>query len=276
VGVPVGPGALTKFLSANFSDIVHQVGKHGGDKLYWIGEAAGAAVRASDIGIGALGSEGAANLWAVFASPGLRQQMVFDRNTARFSVRPLTEAISETEVAIPPVTPEEFRVMAREFADSAPLDLKQELDNILERPEFIYQNWIDVLREKYPSQYHRWGLFRVQAITDLFRDRLTEAAIPGDQLEDTATRLAEAQSAAYKERLFARTRSVLYSEPGSWERSELRVAQEDRVSPTAKTAALMDPRSLAILAINNMSATEIRQLAIPIGALIDAGVLPRK
>jgi hypothetical protein len=60
------------------------------------------------------------------------------------------------------------------------------------------------------------------------------------------------------------------------------VQQESQATPRTLPLPILeadpsnDARSLAILAINNMSTTEIRQLAIPLGAVIDAGLLSRK
>jgi hypothetical protein len=271
-GMPTGSGALTKFLGTHFADVVHAVGKSGGDTIYSIGgSSAGPASVTGANGIG-----GATNLWAVFASPGLRQQLVFDRATGRSFAHPQGTSISEEQIAIAPITHDEFRVMAENFIETVPTDLKQELQKILAQPEFIYDNWISTLREKYPSHHHRWGLYRVQAIIDLFRQRLTDSGIPLDQLEATVSKLAEAQSATYKERLFARTRAALYGGTAIWERQEARTPPQALASSVAESKASIDPRSLAVLAINNMSTTEIRQLAIPLGAIIDAGLFSSK
>jgi hypothetical protein len=271
-GVPAGPGALTKFLYTHFADILHAVGKSGGDSIYSVGApGAGAnSVTRSN------GGGRATNLWAVFASPGLRQQLVFDRETGRSFAHPRGAPITDNQIAIAPVTDDEFRVMAEKFAETAPPNVKQELQEILNQPDFVYQNWISVLRSKYPSHHHRWGLYRVQAIIDLFRHRLAEAGVPQDLLEPTVERLIEAQSAAYNERLLSRTRSALYAGSATGERQEARTPPQVVTLPVAERSTSIDPRSLAILAIKNMSATEIRQLAIPLGAIIDAGWLASK
>lgn len=271
-GVPVGPGALTRFLNTNFGDIVHPVGKHGGDTLYLIGDSGSA----SDFVPRPNGASGTTNIWAAFASPGLRQQLVFDRATGRSFVQPQGAALSDGQLPIQPVTLEEFREIAEGFLKTAPPDLREELQGILAQPEFVYQNWITTLRDKYPSHHHRWGLYRVQSIIELFRRRLIDAGIPQDQLEATLTELVEAQSATYKDRLFARTRAGFYGSSPNSEVPQGRITPRISQFDSTRSQASLDPRLLAIMAINSMSATEIRQLTIPLGAIIDAGLLSRK
>jgi hypothetical protein len=146
VGVPIGPGALTKFLSDHFADLVHAIGKRGGDKVYLIGEPG------SGLDVARRMDEGrdAPNLWAVFASPGLRQQLVIDRTTGRSFAQPQGASVSENEIAIPPIKQEEFKNMAEEFTENVPHNLKQELRLILDSPNFIYDNWIFNITDQIP------------------------------------------------------------------------------------------------------------------------------
>jgi hypothetical protein len=215
------------------------------------------------------------NLWAVFASPGLLQQIILDRTTGRIFSQPQGIPVSDQQIAIPPVDREEFRGIAENFLNIVPADVKEDLRSILDRPEFIYQNWISLLREKYPSHHHRWGLHRVQAIIDLFRKRLQATGIPQDQAEATVGRLVADQSATFKERLLARSRLAWQDASApipSWQEPP----RPRRPPGVDKQEGPGDLRAVIKLAIDELSLTELRQLRIPLGAIIDAGLLFRK
>jgi hypothetical protein len=99
-GVSTGSGALAKLLSMHFSDIVHPIGKSGGDPLYLIGAPPDVA---ADV------SPPHTNLWAAFASPGLGLEIVFDHKDNSLSVQLKDRALSAQQVRISPVSTDNFR-----------------------------------------------------------------------------------------------------------------------------------------------------------------------
>jgi hypothetical protein len=269
VGIPTGPGALSTFLKTNFSDIVHIVGKKGGDNVYLIGPPRTDSPRtdfaaASDITLRP------PSVWAAFASPGLGQEVVFDRVDNSLSVQARGSVVSEHQVRLAPISTQEFRGIAERFVGSTPEDIQDELRRILEQGVAFYEPWITVLKRRNPALYHRWGLFRVQGIVDLFRERLVTANVAPEEVEKAVRSLVADQEAAYKQRANAlRTNIPLL------DRSVLQRAPQAPVL-VSETADVSDARAMATLMINYMSVTEIRQLSVPFGAVIDAGLLSRK
>lgn len=263
-GVPAGPGALSTFLRTQFPQLIHLIGKRGGDNLYLIGAPLRKDIVATEVAPGPM------SLWAAFASPGLGQEVVFDRANRALLAQPMGRLLTASQVRLAPISAQEFRAIAGRFLESAPTDIQDELRKILEEGDLFYQSWISVLKRRDNATYHSWGLFRVQAIIDLFRSRLVTAEVPSEEVEKAVQALVADQAAAYKERANAIRNSV---QP--WGRP---VAQPAWDAPgyASGSSELYDARALAIAAINSMPLTEIRQISVPLGAIIDAAFLPRK
>jgi hypothetical protein len=262
-GVPTGPGALSSFLRTHFSDLVHMIGKQGGDNLYLIGAPRSDLV-VTDVAAPPVG------FWAAFASPGLGQEIVFDRVHKSLSVQAKGVALSEHQVRLAPISSQEFRTIAAQFVESAPTDIQDELRKILEEGDLFYQNWISILKRRDPAVYHRWGLFRVRSIIDLFRVRLATAEVPLEEVEKGVQSLVADQAAAYKERAHAIRSSI---QP--LQRPVMQPAL-NAPGPASGASDMNDARALVVAVINNMSLTEIRQISVPLGAIIDASILFRK
>ena len=265
-GVPVGPGALTKVLKEHFSDIVQPIGRKGGDTLFLIGlsgrtSTSGDAVKSI-------------SLWAAFASPGLGQELMFDRRTHHLTVRAPEASFSADHVRIPSLSRHEFKKIAEDFLATTETDTQKEFQSLLGSGDFYYHTWISALKARGTTIYHRWGLFRVQAIIELFRNRLASAGVSSEQAEEAAQTLIADQAAAYKER----TR-VIRSGLEPWERT---VSQRENPRPpvpeivTESAPDLKDARAVAVAALNHMSISEIRHITLPLGAIIDAVLFVRK
>lgn len=151
-----------------------------------------------------------------------------------------------------------------------PTALQEQLRKILEEGDRFYPNWISILKVRDPATYHRWGLFRVQQIIDLFRERLATAAIPPEEVEKAAQVLVGDQAATYTARARAARGAIEPFEQPTTQRTPNPVALEQQA------AEINDARSFAALAVNSMSLTEIRQLSIPLGAIIDAISLSKR
>src|SRR5262249_36969780 len=103
-GAPGSPGTLSAFLKLHFADIVHLIGKRGGDNLYFIGP--------TNPPVAPLPTNppvAPASLWAAFGSPSLRQDVVFDRVHRSVSAPPREHPISPDQVQIAPISSVDFR-----------------------------------------------------------------------------------------------------------------------------------------------------------------------
>lgn len=255
VGVPVGSsGALTKLLMTYFADLAHPVGKNGGDTVFWIG-----GPRPDLVEGNVQPSE--TNLWATFANPRFDGELVFDREDQTFSIGPRGGMLSADQVRITPISEEDFRNIAEQFVENSPPGEQDELRRVLDSNDFSYRGWYSVI-QKSPEMNHRWGLFRVQAIAALFRDRLSSAEVPQEKADRAVRLMIKDQEAAYKERTRAsRSTSLLWKPPITQRTPPVQISEINDVS---------DARTMAISAIQNMSISEIRQIKVPLGAILDA------
>jgi hypothetical protein len=250
--LPGTGGALTKFLKAYLSDIVRPIGKRGGDTLFSVGVDA---------------SPPRYTFWQAFSSPALGLEIIFDRQSNDFTIRPKGTPASTTEICIEPVLPDEFRRIAEDFALKLDEPMKSDLRSRVADNPFYYNTWTAELKQ-YPDLYRTWGLFRVQAIKDLFRRRLDTAQVPEEKIQHAMQLLAAAQEFAYKERIRSSR-----SNPETWDQSPpSRAAVQLSHFPTDDndTSAA---RAVATLLIRNMSLTDIRELRVPLGAILDAALL---
>ncbi len=263
VGIPTGPGALTQLLKTQFSDIVQPVGKIGGDTLFLIGRTPSDEPIRNDL-------TRPGSLWAAFASPSLKQQVVFDRQTKSLSVKPLGTSVTEQEVFVEPMSQEDFRKTAEQFIETVPDEhSRQELRETIHHGDLFYQNLVAVLKKNSIALYHRWGLFRVQQIIECFRNRLAAAGLNDDDVEQAVDCLARDQTAAFKERNFAiRSGSAMLTPQPPRQMHIPGPVASDEVS-------LEDARAIATLVIKHMSLIELRQISVPLGAILDAALLPK-
>ena len=258
-GVPVGPGALTKLLASNFSDIAVPIGKAGGDNLYFIGSSAN---EFSNQG-GEISP--ALNIWTAFASPDVGVDVLYNKENKSLSVRSKDSMNSEEELRISSVSPEEFRQIAETFSKTAPKEFQQELTDTINQNDFAFHKWISVLRRGPAGLYQDWGQFRIQKFAELFRQRLSISGLPEQQIEDAVHTLRTEQSIAFKLRTQATLKNANQTTLFGLQKNESELNSD-----------INDAREIAKVLINYMSMSEIRQISVPLGAIIDARLVPRK
>jgi hypothetical protein len=260
-GVPVGSGALTKLIQTHFADLLHPIGKNGGDNVFQVGTPQLDSVKAD--------AAHPTNFWTLFANPGLGWELVFDKISKSLSVVAKGSQLQAHQNRITPISAEDFRAIAERFIDDVPTEARDELQKVLAGKSFLYQNWISTLKGIDPSQYHRWGLFRVKAITDLFRNRLLSTDVPDEQVETAYQALVAHQKTAYEER-------IQVMRGGIERRDGPSTQSAHHLLISAASAVVSDARSIAINALNYMTIDEIRQLKVPLGAVIDSILLSRR
>jgi hypothetical protein len=271
-GILVGSGALSKFLRDHFAAIVHPVGKRGGDTLYQIGS-----IPPPDLAT--LGTR--RNLWTAFANPSMGLQLVVDRTTGAVSCHPISTELGVNSIALPPIARAEFQQITEDFTDTLPRELRDALRPLMESGDYS-SNWLATLRNRDTDAALRWGLFRIEAITELFRNRLQNASLPPEQVELCVRDLLAEQQAAHNERIAARslrkatsTLINLRLDAGSGNTDDALLRNSLSPAKTLNSPETIFARSVACLAIGNMSLEEIRKLRVPLGAIIDAGFAPR-
>ncbi|MBX9775228.1 MAG: hypothetical protein K2Y71_12540 [Xanthobacteraceae bacterium] len=257
-------GALTTLLKRHYNDIVHLVGKAGGDNIFLIGGADPNPVQAA-------AAPRPVSLWTAFASPALGHEVVYDRDQKSLTTQVKGATLLQSQVRLAAPSNEEFHAIAQEFIQSAPTDMQEQLQKILGLGDRFYLSWISFLKVRDTAVYHRWGLFRVKRIVDLLRNRLVEAKVPVEEVDKAVELLGSQQQAAYQERAQAIRQYMAPPESPPAQGSSLPV-QVSKPEP----ADVENARAVAIAAIKNMSLTEIRQITLPLGAIIDAALLLKK
>jgi hypothetical protein len=118
-------------------------------------------------------------------------------------------------------------------------------------------------------------------MTELLRNRLDKVPLPSEKVEACILELLADQQTAYKAKVVARS-SVKTSVAGTpWSAAAESVLRE----PAGRHGSLLPQpavgsettfaRRIALLAIEKMSLQEVRELRVPLGAIIDAGIAPR-
>lgn len=263
VGMPVGPGALKSFLSMYFSDLVREVDRKGTDIVYRIG-AASMESTVSDQ------SEGS-NLrevelyWPSFASANPVRRLVFDRETKTLSLQSAGQQLSNKKIEINPVTNVEFRRIAEEFVAELNPEFRQPLSQQLVDGKYYYAGWLESLRNLDKSLDGKWGLFRLNAILELFVRRLTDAGVDAVDASAAQTILAQSQQS----RRTKRQSEKLNVAPISVERSE------NAINRPSKTSEI-NVRDAASALIQTMPMDELRQIKFSLGVIFDAFEISKK
>ncbi|CAH0140868.1 hypothetical protein ROS9278_00477 [Roseomonas sp. CECT 9278] len=262
-GILVGPGALTKFLATEVADLVQPIGKRGGDPIYLIHESP-ASTDDSDGRV-----EKNPDLWSIFSSPSLRQQLIYSPSEKRMHSKFIDSPTPDGYLAIKPLEKEDFREISRKFLEIAPKEISNLLEEVLERENY-YTEWTSILRSQFPLYYQRWGIFRVGTIKELFRENMRASGLPEAEIQQFVSRMEAEQVRAFRERVSRMVQTTQAERP-----IEMGAA---KVPARPSRAALSeqpvhDLRSVARAAIEHMAIEDVRRIAIPLGVLIDAGLL---
>ena len=246
VGVPAGPGALSKFIDQHLSQLLQRSGRKGGDVEYRIIRAGDSAAPGGDLD--------PPNTWSAFASTSERQNLYVGLPSLDLQVRPNDgTAPPEGLRKIRSVTQEDLDRIRQQFLDDLSADAALEGQKSALAETKDYTSWLATLRAIGNSEYVRWGQFRRQQLESIFADRLHELGIDGEQARVLLERLQSAQRSAAQRR--ASLRQAAPTTPAA--------SQEPGVSEEFF-------RNTLIAALSRMSISELRQLHLPYGAVIDA------
>lgn len=241
VGMPTGPGALTKFVETYLGDLLRRVGNQGGDVLYTISEDSSGLLNAPDDSI-----------WKAFVSPN-------GQNHLYVRTSPIDLFVSKSSIGdmnshkIEKITDTEHQAVRDRFVREIASD-----DGVFEELKVVqsssYEEFLKVLRTH--SLAKRWGLFRRDAFRDIFVDRL--GRLPG--LEGEQSNLVE---------------KLLFSQEVAHRTADKQTERSPSGSTPVAFAVTDKPaldvaRALAHSAIENLSYGELRAIHLPLGAVLDA------
>lgn len=273
-GVVAGSGALSILLRDHFPDLVQVVGKKGGDNLYWIGP---------PVVEGQLRKKNkSVNLWTAFASPSLGLRLAVDRNNGTLSTCQVSAELEANLISFPSITLAELTAMAEEFSGNLSPNVSEELRCFAEVGNFS-ASWFKALQSLDEDAAKRWARFRIDRIIDRFRARLEDVSLPSEHVESCTQELVRAQREAYNLRYLERSKKsdqpiVNVSDRGerSAESPNDPLRSEDvRRLTGSNSLNVVFARNIACQTIATMSLTDIRKLRLPLGAIIDAGLLGR-
>ncbi|MBW4706170.1 hypothetical protein KX928_00050 [Roseobacter sp. YSTF-M11] len=249
VGIPVGPGALKKFVSDYLSDTLAHVGHNGGDVMYGIeGRSAIASAMQS------------AAYWKTFVSPNSQLELVFQKDSEELAVRTVSELQQDDQI-ISKVTIDEHDSIREDFQTGLDPDMAEKLKG-LEGEKDPYGEWLGRLRQQGNHMAKRWGEFRRKSLIELFEKRLEDLKISGDVAVQCTQKLADSQFSSHLQT--KQQRSTTVSTPRQVKSDKLPHLQ------SRSSEGLDDARKFAQSVIGLMGYEDIRAVRLPLGAVLDA------
>ncbi|MBR9901803.1 MULTISPECIES: hypothetical protein [Thalassospira] len=250
VGILTGPGALSTFIEKYLSGILQRIGNQGGDTLFEI--------------LGSQSDKHTApserSLWKTFVSPASEQHLVIDPQSLTIRVQDDAPDQNSPLSEIQKVSEEEHDRIRDHFHKTLPTESLEKLMND-DGSHLSFNNWISILRTEFPEDYKRWGKFRIEKLTDVFKQRIDNFDLSIEQKSDLIRELHLSQHHSYEQRKL--TASANHAETHLSERSSL-----------ASSEPAINARTFALEAIKIMRDDEIRSMPITIGTAID--VLKKK
>ncbi|MGA7123423.1 MAG: hypothetical protein WBY94_25190 [Polyangiaceae bacterium] len=186
------------------------------------------------------------DFWRVWVSPNSPHALAVDRIGAALSAVPRGSAVPSSQVLVEPPGVDAHRDVAKAFLPRVPEPLRAKLRAVLDSPsEAWWQAW---LRELRGTEYlSTWNTLRRQQFEDRLAARLTEASLDQTSIEGVLKFVRERHAAAL---------------PRSRRSIAVEVSLRD-----GEDAAI---RRLVIEAVHRMSASELRELRLPLGIVLDA------
>ncbi len=256
VDIPTGSGALSKFVQDYLADLLKQIGRRGSDRVFQIvrpAKSGSTHVAAADL---------PEDLWGAFVSVSGNLHLYFNRLSQRL-VASLTEHIGDENLeVIPPLTQVEHFEIARQFANQLPDEVSEEAGNILHEPNYSYSRWVSLLRDAGGGIWQQWGLFRVEHVMGLLRNRLSCANASDIAIEACVAMMRRSQSEVHRLRKVAARGASL--------KSQVLAASSERLVDDVYGAGLAILRAIAHDAVEIMDAEKLRAITFSVGELADS------
>lgn len=241
MSIPVGPGALTKFVDRYLGSVLTKVGNSGSDLVYSIAKNAGT------------GHQAGSNLWSTFARPSAELKIALDISNgldrAEISVG---ERLLPNQVSIQSATHSELDNIRTDFTKIVNgSNAQAHLD-----AEIPYAEWSKKVKAFGAGRYREWVNYRITQIVELFHKRLADLNVPLERSKILEDQLKRSQNAL--------RRNVASHEEGRLERGE---SPAPRVDAGEHAEGL---RSVVMRAVAQLDDSELRQLKLPVGTVFDA------
>ena len=245
VGIPAGPGALTKFIDEYFGDLLERIGHKGGDVVYGIGE-----------GVQPPGENADPSIWKAFVSPNAVNVLCLDMEREELRVLEAGEITEQnTDGVLSKVTSDEHRTVLDGFLTEISTEQREAIEAALAE-DSSYNSLLEAMRSVGKSR--QWGEHRRDAFVGFLKERLKQKDVSEESIGKLVSQFLGSQSALHK---------------AKDEAPQLQASSGQRFSRVSGRKAPQDldsTRALVRSAIDNMSQTELRDLRIPLGAILDA------
>jgi len=252
VGILVGPGALSTFVSKYLSDILAVAGSAGGDVKYTIAGVSATPYAPSPQ------SATSSQVWRAFVSPGSSDLVVVNAESGALSLAAHGVSVSAPKFVIEPCSAAELQGFMAAYIET----LDQESQNNFRTslpPAYSYASWLKCLSSIGGEHFSKWLQFRKEEVLRVFVERV-EGRVPAELVNTCVAVMRR----SYQEKNAAVTSSAVTTKSGGM----VNVGPKPGVLqvPAAKVTMTRD---LAQKAIASMSIEQLRELRIPLGVMVD-------
>ena len=255
VGIPSGPGALSAFVATYLAKALTLSGNFGGDLKYSI-----------------LGhprsSESLPNpsLWRTFVSPGSPDNVIVDSVSGRLSVRVRGSLVAQHESAVETCSVDELRALMDAFV--AQLDSNQQANfNAVLPSGSAYPQWLKCLQGLDSQKLEQWSQFRKEGLLELFARRI-DGILASPSLKAACI---ESMRASFGSNLQSVPRPNVKQHVNINSRSEGQTQLRPKPFGGAVSQSKVSlARELAQNVVMAMSIEQLRELRVPLGAIIDS------
>ena len=193
--------------------------------------------------------------WETFVNPKSSDKLLVNFSTADLLVLPPNNPIPPNYVEVPKVTNDESRQIAEAFLPVLDSSDQMFMKSILASDDF-WRQWFFQIRNRNDGAYtKKWVLFRFERLCGLFQDKLRTLGAPDSSLLQCLENL---------KRLKARGRTKPV--PLRWR--ELKAPRGSRILGLQESQSSL--RTLVVKALDSLNEEQLRQIWLPVGAVVDA------
>lgn len=250
-------GGLKRFIETYTNGSVRWRAKKGGDDIYGYTGPDELLPRELEV-VGQPGTSRAptdsASIWSQLTNPKYRSRVLVDLDVMVF--RPGTDDLASGigTVFIEGLTIDDYKNMATQFLSHVPDDLRADFERTIERDDF-WASWSALMfRQQRSGLYSRWGKYRVEKIAEIIAQRLKAAGASDEKIPQLLQVLERSRQDSRNKTEAVTTRKGAVPSPRR---------------QNAEDGGASDPRSIAHRIIDRLSPQQLRQIWVPLGAVID-------
>lgn len=243
VGINKGSGATSEFIRRYLADTLDRVGAQGADVLYQI----------KGRKIEGFPAEVSPEIWRTFVSPNSPRHLVYSPTADRLLSRDTPASTDDGELEVVKATPSEHDGIRAGFTATLPESTAATLKEHVGR-DADFQRWIVALKTHLPEVVSQWGHYRRKRLAELLTARVHDLRLKEPSQQGILGQIKSSEIAAFE---------VHKGSRGGVEQA----SRQPEPQPANTTARA---RQLAHAAIDQLSYEELRELRIPLGAMLDA------